>query len=85
MLMLISTSNQLFDFSSFLFISTKMNFFCCSFHFVVINISKYLQQVFSLESLERTWLGESQFKRVGYYRMASYWVSMCVGFEVLVG
>ncbi len=41
-----------------------MNFFCCSFHSTIINISKYLQHVFSLESLERTWLGESQFKEL---------------------
>jgi len=51
-----------------------MNFFCCSFYFAVTNISKYLQQVFSLESLERTWLKESQLIEVGYYKMASYWV-----------
>jgi hypothetical protein len=53
-----------------------MIFFVISFYFALTNISKYLQQVFSLESLERTWLGESQFPRGGYYGMASYWVSI---------
>jgi len=75
MLMVISTSNQLSDFSLFLFFSIKMIFFVISFYFALTNISKYLQQVFSLESLERTWLKESQLTNVEYYRMASYWVS----------
>jgi hypothetical protein len=51
-----------------------------------------VQHVFSLESFERTWLGENQFIGVGYYGMASYWVSIWVfawdywgGVWVLVG
>jgi len=78
MLMVISTSiHQLFDFSLFFFFN-KNEIFCCTFHFVVTKIFKYVRHVFSLESFERTWLGENQFIRVGHYGMATYWVSIWV-------
>jgi hypothetical protein len=73
MLMVINTSNQLLNFSFFFL--AKMKFFCSFFHSTIINSSKHLQQVFSLENLEIIWLGESQLTKVGYYYMASYWVS----------
>jgi hypothetical protein len=67
-----------FLFFPFFFFPNKNKFFCCFLHFAITSISKYLQQVFSLESLERTWLKESQFSEVGYYRVRSYWVSIWV-------
>jgi hypothetical protein len=67
---------QIINFLTFpcFFFPNKNLKICCSLHFAITSISKYLQQVFSLEGLERTWLKESQFSEVGYYRMRSYWV-----------
>jgi hypothetical protein len=48
----------------------KMNFFVVFFILLSLTFSNIYN---TLEGLERTWLGESQFTRVGYYGMASYW------------